>query len=173
MCHISKRYFFAISHIACCIGVRSPWRDKILHMCSRYIHPFIQNVLSEFNECLVWEMMNYWKETRSSDCEVWSVVRFLTIENNSRVEICCRLCAAYIDENVMNLRNIQRWQLIFREERSNIHNMCKGQPSTTLDETVWCIRAHLRDDHHLSITDIRQEMAIHFSHKACEATIGI
>ncbi len=24
MCHISKRYFFAISHIACCIGVRSP-----------------------------------------------------------------------------------------------------------------------------------------------------
>ncbi len=23
MCRIAKRYFFAISHIACCIGVRS------------------------------------------------------------------------------------------------------------------------------------------------------
>ncbi len=47
-------------------------------------------------------MMN-WKKTYSSNCEVRSVVWFLTIENNSGPKIHHRLCTAYREENVMNL----------------------------------------------------------------------
>ncbi len=54
--------------------------------------------------CSVCVIMN-WKETQPSYCQVQSVVRFLTIENNSGAEIHCRLCTAYGEENVMNLEN--------------------------------------------------------------------
>ncbi len=79
----------------------------------------MQKVLSKFDEfcmCLVCVMMN-WKETLPLDCEVWSVVCFLTIENNSRAEICC-FCSAYREENVMNLRNVLRCQSMFYEKRT-------------------------------------------------------
>ncbi len=45
----------------------------------------------------------------------------------------------------MNLRNIQQWQSMFQEGRTNIRdNECKGRPSPKLDETVWCIHILLR-----------------------------
>ncbi len=44
-----------------------------------------------------------------------SVVSFLTIENNSRAGIYHCLCSAYGEENVMNLRNIQRRQLMSKK----------------------------------------------------------
>ncbi len=43
------------------------------------------------------------KETPPSNCEVRSV-SFITMENNSGAEIHRHLCAAYREENVMNLR---------------------------------------------------------------------
>ncbi len=49
-------------------------------------------------------MMN-WKEIPTFNCEAQSVAHFLTIENNSGAEILCRLCAAYGEENVKNLKN--------------------------------------------------------------------
>ncbi len=48
-------------------------------------------------------------------------VHFLTTENNSRAKI-HRLWAANGEENVMNLKNIQRWQLMFQEGRTNIRD---------------------------------------------------
>ncbi len=51
------------------------------------------------------------------------VVHFLTIGNNSGAEIHHYLCSAYGEENVMSLRNIHEWQLMFQD----IHNMeCEG-----------------------------------------------
>ncbi len=40
-----------------------------------------------------------------------------------------------------------------------------------LDETVWFVHFFLEDDHHLTITDMWQEMAAHFSYEAGEAKI--
>ncbi len=78
-------------------------------------------------------MLN-WKETSPSDWKVWSVVCFLTIENNSGVEIHCRLCTTHGEENVINLRNVQWWQSVFQERRTNIYdNKCEGWPCTMLD----------------------------------------
>ncbi len=37
--------------------------------------------------------------------------------------------------------------------------------------TVWCARAHLAEAHRLTITDMWQEMAAHFSHEAGDTTI--
>ncbi len=43
----------------------------------------------------------------------------------------------YREENVMNLKNVQRWQLMFRKERTNINNVkYEGQPSTMLNNTA-------------------------------------
>ncbi len=63
-------------------------------------------------------MMN-WKETLLSGCNVWSVVCFLTIENNSGAKINRPLGTDYRKENVVKLKNVQRQQLIFLEERRN------------------------------------------------------
>ncbi len=53
----------------------------------------IQQILCVFR-CL----MTSWKEIAPSDCKVWSVVHFLTIENNSRFEIHSCLGTAYGEE---------------------------------------------------------------------------
>ncbi len=53
------------------------------------LHWFVQEVSSEFNKfckSLICVMMNL-KETPPFDCEVRSVVWFLTIKNSSRAEI--------------------------------------------------------------------------------------
>ncbi len=57
--------------------------------------------------CSVCAMMN-WKETPSSGRKVRSIVRFLTIENNSRAEIHCPLGIDYREDYVMNLKNVQQ-----------------------------------------------------------------
>ncbi len=82
-----------------------------LHICTVQLHQFVQKVSSEFNKFyarLVCVMIN-WKETPYSECKMRSVVWFLTIENNSGTEIHCSLCAAYKEENVMNLKLGTHW----------------------------------------------------------------
>ncbi len=72
----------------------------------------------------------------------------------------------------MNLRNVQQWQSIFQEARTNIpDNELEGQPNTMLDETVQRICALLEDNCHLTVTNMQQEMAAHLSHKAGKAVI--
>ncbi len=94
--------------------------------------------------CLLCVMMN-WKETQPSNCEAWSVVYFWTIENNTGAKFCCCLCTAYREEKVMNLRNIQQWQSMFQEGKTNIHNdEHEWQPNTMLDETMQCVCAFLK-----------------------------
>ncbi len=57
-------------------------------------------------------------------------------------------------------------------KRENIHNAeCKLQLNTMLYETVQCIRVFLKNNHRLTITDMWQEMAAHFSWEAIEAKI--
>ncbi len=102
---------------------------------------------------LVCVTMN-WKEISPCHCEVRSVVCFLTIENYSGAKI-CHLCAAFGEEDVMNLRYEQRWQLMFEDGRTNIQDDKHKEPlSMMLDKTVWCLHTLLEDDHHLTITDM-------------------
>ncbi len=81
-------------------------------------------------------MMN-WKESLPPDCQVRSVFRFLTKENNSGAKNCCCSCTAYGEENVTNLKNVQQWQSMFREGRSNIYDdTWEAWLIVTLNETV-------------------------------------
>ncbi len=41
----------------------------------------------------------------------------------------------------------------------------------TSDETVQCVQTLLEDSRHLTITDLWEEMAAHFSHEANKSTI--
>ncbi len=86
--------------------------------------------------CSICVVMN-WKETLPSNCELQSVINFLTIENDFGAEIHRCLCAVYEEENAVNLRNVQQWMSMFQEGRTNISNAeCEWRLSTTLDETV-------------------------------------
>ncbi len=87
-----------------------------------------QRVLYSYNEL-----------ERNSALQLRSIVRFLTIENNSGAEIHHSFSDSYGGENVMNLRNVQRWQLMFQEGRINIYDkQHKRQWSTMVNETVRC-----------------------------------
>ncbi len=80
---------------------------------------------------------------------------FFNHKNNSRAEIHRRYCYTFREENIMKLRNVQWWQLMLQEGRTNIHNNeCKGWPSTTLDKTEWYVYAFLEDNCYLTITDM-------------------
>ncbi len=54
---------------------------------------------------------------------------------------------------------------------TNIRNENKGWLSMTLNETARCVHTLFEDDLHLTITDMRWEMAAHFSHEASEAKV--
>ncbi len=98
-------------------------------------------------------------------------VHFLTIENNSSVKVHHRLCTAYQEENVMNIRSVQWWQLMFWERRTNMHiNEHEGW-LTMMCETVWCVCILLEANHHLTITDMQRVIKGHFSHEVGYATI--
>ncbi len=110
-----KRSFWKIRTIA--VVTLFFWKSDVL----RVVTPictleWIRWVLYVFGVCI---MIN-WKETLTFDRVFRSSVPFLTIEYNSRAEIHCPLCAVYEKENVMNLRNIQQWQSMFREGKTNI-----------------------------------------------------
>ncbi len=55
-------------------------------------------------------------KTLPSDYKARSIIRFLTVENKSGAEIHCRLCVMYGEEHVMNVRNVQWWQKMFKEK---------------------------------------------------------
>ncbi len=46
-------------------------------------------------------------KTPFSDCEVRSIIKFLTAENKSGAEIHKRLCAVYDEKHIMNVLNVQ------------------------------------------------------------------
>ncbi len=50
--------------------------------------------------------------------------------------------------------------------RENKHTRYEGQLNTTLDKTVCYVHTFLEDNHCFTITDMRREMAVYFSHKA-------
>ncbi len=110
-------------------------------------------------------MMN-WKETPPLQLQGVKCYSFFNKENNSGAEIHHCLCTACRVENVMNLRSIQQRQSMLWD------NKCEGRLSMMSDETVWCVHALLRDNYcSLTITNMRWEMAAHFSHKAGRATM--
>ncbi len=48
-------------------------------------------------------------ESPSSDCEVRSIIKFLTAKNKSGAKIHRRLCVVYDEEHFMNVQNVQWW----------------------------------------------------------------
>ncbi len=79
-----------------------------------------------YTTCLICVMMS-WKHTPPTYCEVWSAVHFLTLKNNYGAEIHCCLCAAYEEQHVMNLRNVQQWQSMLWEGRTNTQTMMRAK----------------------------------------------
>ncbi len=127
---------------------------------------WIQRVLYVFGSCN--DELEGNSTLQSQDAK-GSLFLFLTAANNSGAAIHLHLCSTYGEENAMNLKNVQHWQLMFWEGRKNIHdNKHEGWSTLMLDGTVWCIHTLLKDDYYLTITDLWWEVAACFSHKASE-----
>jgi len=59
--------------------------------------------------------------TPTADCEVRSVIRFLTAKNRNATEIHRELGSVY-SENVMSRPMVSRWRQSFIEGRTTIHD---------------------------------------------------
>ncbi len=108
---------------------------------------WIKRVLYVFVLCNDELERNFTLHLRGANCNSF----FIILDNNFRVKIYRCLCAAYGEENVMNLINILQWQSMFWERRINIHNDKYEKWLGMTDETVWCVLAHLEDDHYSTI----------------------
>ncbi len=110
--------------------------------------------------------------TGAPNCEIRSVIKFLTAENCPTTEICRRLCAVYGEENVCSRRTVERWKKQFKDgETSAPDEPREGRPSDSMEETVWCVRALLNEDRRYTVTDLQREMSLRFSHEASHGTI--
>lgn len=107
-----------------------------------------------------------------SKIEIRSVIKFLTAEKCTPIEIHRRLCTVYGENNVCSLRTVERWNKLFIEGRTSIDDDERtGRPSDGIEETVRCVRALLQEDRRLTITDLQQQMAAQYSHTASHGTI--
>ena len=63
-----------------------------------------------------------------ADCEVRGVIRFLQAENVRPCEIHQRLVAVF-GEHVMNAANVQKWCIMFKNGRTDVHTLRnQGEP---------------------------------------------
>ncbi len=60
--------------------------------------------------------------TSVPNCEIRSIIMFLTDENRPAAEIYRRLCAVYGEENVCSRRTVECWNKQFKEGRTNTHD---------------------------------------------------
>jgi len=89
----------------------------------------------------------------TSDCEIWSVIRFLNARNVLLSEIHHQFSQVYGD-NAMSDGMVRKWVLMFNEGRENVHdNARSGRPSLVNDDLVCKVKERVRDDRRFIISD--------------------
>lgn len=97
--------------------------------------------------------------TPTADCEVRSVIRFLTAKNKNATEIHRELCSVY-GENVMSRPMVSRWRQSFIEGRTTTHDEQRsGRPSTSrAPNIVEEVRRVVDADRRLTLDDIHSQL---------------
>ncbi len=66
-------------------------------------------------------------------------------------------------QHVMNVQNILWWQKMFKVGRTSTYDMeWEGWTLSKINETKWCVRVRLDDDHCLTVTNLHWEMVVYF-----------
>ncbi|GFW28691.1 histone-lysine N-methyltransferase SETMAR [Trichonephila clavipes] len=81
-----------------------------------------------------------------ADCEIRSVIRFLTAKNASAAEIHRQICDVY-GPNAMSSSKVRKWMRAFKDGRENVHDEPRfGRPSVITDDLVNAVDEKIRED---------------------------
>jgi len=94
----------------------------------------------------------------ATDCEIWSVIRFLKTRNVLPSEIHHQICQLY-GGNAMSDGMVRKWVQMFNEGQENVHNEARsGRSSLVNDDLMRKVNERVRDDRRFTISDL----SLHF-----------
>ncbi|GFX95014.1 histone-lysine N-methyltransferase SETMAR [Trichonephila clavipes] len=92
-----------------------------------------------------------------ADCEIWSVIRFLTAKNVSAAEIHRQISDVY-GPNAMSSSKVHKWVRAFKDGRKNVHDEPRsGRPSVITDDLVKAVDEKIREDRRFTISTLALE----------------
>ncbi|GFV26178.1 HTH_48 domain-containing protein [Trichonephila clavipes] len=87
-----------------------------------------------------------------ADCEIRSVIRFLTAKNVSAAEIHRQISDVY-DPNAMSSSKVHKWVRAFKDGRENVHDEPRsGRPSVITDDLVKAVDEKIHEDRRFTIS---------------------
>ncbi|GFT31828.1 histone-lysine N-methyltransferase SETMAR [Trichonephila clavipes] len=92
-----------------------------------------------------------------ADCEIRSVIRFLTTKNVSAAEIHRQISDVY-GPNAMSSSKVRKWVRAFKDGRENVHDEPRsGRPSEITDDLVNALDEKIREDRRFTISTLALE----------------
>ncbi|GFW83103.1 histone-lysine N-methyltransferase SETMAR [Trichonephila clavipes] len=92
-----------------------------------------------------------------ADCEIRSVIRFLTAKNISAAEIHRQISDVY-GPNAMSSSKVRKWVRAFKDGRENVHDEPRsGRPSVITDDLVNTMDEKIREDRRFTISTLALE----------------
>ncbi|GFS54198.1 HTH_48 domain-containing protein [Trichonephila clavipes] len=87
-----------------------------------------------------------------ADCEIRSVIRFLTAKNVSAAEINRQISDVY-GQNAMSNSKVHKWVRAFKDGRENVHDEPRsGRSSVITDDLVNAVDEKIREDRQFTIS---------------------
>ncbi|GFV65905.1 histone-lysine N-methyltransferase SETMAR [Trichonephila clavipes] len=92
-----------------------------------------------------------------ADCEIRSVIRFLTAKNVSVAEIHRQISDVY-GPNAMSSSKVHKWVRAFKDGRENVHDEPRSdRPSGITDDLVKAVDEKIREDRRFTISTLALE----------------
>jgi len=90
----------------------------------------------------------------AADCEIRSVIRFLSSRNVLPSPIHRQICQVYGDKAISD-GMVRKWVRMFDEGRENVYDEARsGRPSLMNDDFVRKVNERMRDDRRFTISDL-------------------
>jgi len=90
----------------------------------------------------------------AADCEIRSVIRFLSARKVLPSDIHHQICQVYGD-NAMSDSMVRKWVWMFNEGRENMLDEARsGRPSLVNDDLVHKVNERVREDRRFTISDL-------------------
>ena len=89
-----------------------------------------------------------------ADCEVRSVIRFLSAKGVKAIDIHREICAVY-GQNIMSDGMVRKWVRTFKDGRTNVHDEKRsGRPSVVNESLVQKVDNRVRENRRFTISSL-------------------
>lgn len=107
--------------------------------------------------CLQCQFKMFKTIDQPADCEIRSVIRFLTARNVSAAEIHLQISEVY-GPNAMSDSKVRKWVRAFKDGRENVHDEPRsGRPSVITEDLVNAVDEKIREDRRFTISTLALE----------------